>query len=196
MHSQPPQPAFSHRQGALYRFVCDHLFQHWSPQQIAGHLKKLHTPRQARESVTREHLHPHLRSTPGASSRRSWCPVCAWPTPALAPLQGQGPAWGNPGLAEHPCAPTRNRGPSASRPLGGRPHQGANNASAIGTSGRAHHAPGAAGQVASSQSSDSRACAAGVQRQAQRNSKPYAPEPDLRQGQGWPSTPGSPRTRV
>jgi len=36
-----PQPKL-HRDGPLFKIVRDYLRQHWSPQQIAGQLKKLH----------------------------------------------------------------------------------------------------------------------------------------------------------
>ena len=52
-----------HRQGALFRFVCDHLYQHWSPQQIAGHLKQLH-PYDRRAQVSHESIYTCIYAQP------------------------------------------------------------------------------------------------------------------------------------
>ena len=61
IHSRP-QPKL-HRQGALFRFVCDHLYQHWSPQQIAGHLKQLH-PYDRRAQVSHESIYTCIYAQP------------------------------------------------------------------------------------------------------------------------------------
>ena len=61
IHSRP-QPKL-HRQGALFRFVCDHLHQHWSPQQIAGYLKKLH-PHDRRARVSHESIYTCIYAQP------------------------------------------------------------------------------------------------------------------------------------
>ena len=90
-------------------------------------------PHDRRARVSHESIYTCIYAQPRASSRRSWCPVCAWPTPSAGPAQGARTGGEIQDLLEHPCAPTRNRGPSASRPLGGDLIKGANNASAIGT---------------------------------------------------------------
>ena len=75
-----------HREGSLFKFVCDHLRQHWSPQQIAGELKRLH-PNNKRQRVSTRASTPASMPSLGESSKRSWCPVCAWhvPSAGLAP---------------------------------------------------------------------------------------------------------------
>ncbi|WP_345064556.1 IS30 family transposase, partial [Acidovorax lacteus] len=57
-----PQPKL-HRQGALFQQVCQHLRQHWSPQQIAGHLKKLH-PHDRRLRVSHESIYTCIYAQP------------------------------------------------------------------------------------------------------------------------------------
>ncbi len=52
-----------HRQGALFKQVCEHLHQHWSPQQIAGHLKKLH-PDDGRQRVSHESIYTCIYAQP------------------------------------------------------------------------------------------------------------------------------------
>lgn len=52
-----------HREGALFKVVCDHLHQHWSPQQIAGHLKKLH-PQDRRQRVSHESIYTCIYAQP------------------------------------------------------------------------------------------------------------------------------------
>src|SRR5690606_7613871 len=47
-----PQPKL-HRDGSLFKIVRDYLHQHWSPQQIARQLKKLH-PQDKRKQVSHE----------------------------------------------------------------------------------------------------------------------------------------------
>ncbi len=75
-------------------------------------------------SVTREHLHLHLRSAPRRAQERVDLLPAHGPCQALAPLQGQRPARANPALAENPRAPARSERSPACRPLGGRSHQG------------------------------------------------------------------------
>ena len=67
IHSRP-QPKL-HRQGALYRLVCDHLHLHWSPQQIAGHLKKLH-PHDRRARVSHESIYTCIYAHPRGELRK------------------------------------------------------------------------------------------------------------------------------
>ncbi len=50
-----PQPKL-HRDGPLFKIVGDYLRQHWSPQQIAGQLKKLH-PDNKRKQVSHESIY-------------------------------------------------------------------------------------------------------------------------------------------
>ena len=45
-----------HCEGSLFKFVCDHLRQHWSPQQIAGELKRLHSNNK-RQRVSHESIY-------------------------------------------------------------------------------------------------------------------------------------------
>ena len=130
-------------------------------------------------SVTREHLHLHLRSAPRRAQERVDLLPAHGPCQALAPLQGQRPARANPALAENPRAPARSERSPACRPLGGRSHQGRQQRQCHRRLGRAHHAFGAAGQAASSPSGYGSACTAGIQRQAQGNSWPHAQNPDL-----------------
>ena len=88
IHSRP-QPKL-HRQGALFRFVCDHLYQHWSPQQIAGHLKQLH-PYDRRAQVSHESIYTCIYAQPRGELKKELVSAHG-PCQALAPLQGQGPA--------------------------------------------------------------------------------------------------------
>ena len=57
-----PRPKL-HREGSLFKFVCDHLRQHWSPQQIAGELKKLH-PNNKRQRVSHESIYTCIYAQP------------------------------------------------------------------------------------------------------------------------------------
>lgn len=61
IHSRP-QPKL-HRQGALFGRVCEYLRQQWSPQQIAGHLKKLH-PQDRRQRVSHESIYTCIYAQP------------------------------------------------------------------------------------------------------------------------------------
>ena len=61
IHSRP-RPKL-HRQGALFQQVCQHLRQHWSPQQIDGHLKKLH-PHDRRLRVSHESIYTCIYAQP------------------------------------------------------------------------------------------------------------------------------------
>lgn len=60
-HSRP-QPKL-HRHAALFKQVCQHLHQHWSPQQIAGHLKKLN-PHDKRLRVSHESIYTCIYAQP------------------------------------------------------------------------------------------------------------------------------------
>ncbi len=57
-----PQPKL-HRQGALFKQVCEYLHLHWSPQQIAGHLKKLH-PNDKLQQVSHESIYTCIYAQP------------------------------------------------------------------------------------------------------------------------------------
>jgi IS30 family transposase len=61
IHSRPPPKL--HRQGALFTQVCEYLHRHWSPQQIAGHLKKLH-PADRRQRVSHESIYTCIYAQP------------------------------------------------------------------------------------------------------------------------------------
>ncbi len=61
--------------------------------------QKTPPPRQAPASVTREHLHLHLCPAPGRAQEVIGGLSAHGSRQALAPLQRQGPAWGNPGRA-------------------------------------------------------------------------------------------------
>ena len=61
IHSRP-QPKLL-RPGILFKQVCEHLRQHWSPQQIAGHLKKLH-PNDRRQRVSHESIYTCIYAQP------------------------------------------------------------------------------------------------------------------------------------
>ena len=61
IHSRPR--AKLHRQGALFAQVCEHLLLHWSPQQIAGHLKKQH-PDNPRAHVSHESIYTCIYAQP------------------------------------------------------------------------------------------------------------------------------------
>lgn len=51
------------RPGALFKQVCEYLHLHWSPQQIAGHLKKLH-PNDRRQRVSHESIYTCIYAQP------------------------------------------------------------------------------------------------------------------------------------
>jgi len=57
-----PQPKLI-RQGVLFSRVCKYLRQQWSPQQIAGHLKKLH-PHDRRQQVSHESIYTCIYAQP------------------------------------------------------------------------------------------------------------------------------------
>ena len=57
-----PQPKL-HRDGPLFKIVGDYLRQHWSPQQIAGQLKKLH-PDNKRKQVSHESIYTCIYAQP------------------------------------------------------------------------------------------------------------------------------------
>ena len=57
-----PQPKL-HRDGSLFKIVGDYLRQHWSPQQIAGQLKKLH-PDNKRKQVSHESIYTCIYAQP------------------------------------------------------------------------------------------------------------------------------------
>ena len=52
-----------HRKGSLLPQVFQYLRQHWSPQQIAGHLKKLH-PEDRRQRVSHESIYTCIYAQP------------------------------------------------------------------------------------------------------------------------------------
>ncbi|MFT3776889.1 MAG: IS30 family transposase [Ottowia sp.] len=52
-----------HRDGSLFSLVCEHLRQHWSPQQIAQHLKKQHPDDRSR-SVSHESIYTCIYAQP------------------------------------------------------------------------------------------------------------------------------------
>ena len=60
-HSRPPPKLI--RQGALFARVCEYLRQHWSPQQIAGHLNKLH-PHDRLQRVSHESIYTCIYAQP------------------------------------------------------------------------------------------------------------------------------------
>ena len=57
-----PQPKL-HRDGSLFKIVRDYLHQRWSPQQIAGQLKKLH-PDNKRQQVSHESIYTCIYAQP------------------------------------------------------------------------------------------------------------------------------------
>ena len=57
-----PQPKL-HSQGALFGQVCQYLRLHWSPQQIAAHLHKLH-PNEKRQQVSHESIYTCIYAQP------------------------------------------------------------------------------------------------------------------------------------
>ena len=61
IHSRP-QPKLL-RSGVLFKQVCEYLRQHWSPQQIAGQLKKLH-PHDRRQRVSHESIYTCIYAQP------------------------------------------------------------------------------------------------------------------------------------
>lgn len=61
VHSQPQSKL--HRDGPLFEIVGDYLRQHWSPQQIAGQLKKLH-PNDKRKQVSHESIYTCIYAQP------------------------------------------------------------------------------------------------------------------------------------
>jgi IS30 family transposase len=64
-----PQPKL-HRPGALFKQVCDYLHLHWSPQQIAGHLKKLH-PNDLRQRVSHESIYTCIYAQPRGELKKA-----------------------------------------------------------------------------------------------------------------------------
>lgn len=52
-----------HRHGVLFKQVCQYLRLHWSPQQIAGHLKKLN-PHDRRQRVSHESIYTCIYAQP------------------------------------------------------------------------------------------------------------------------------------
>ena len=67
IHSRP-QPKL-HRQGVLFRQVCERLHQQWSPQQIDGQLKKLH-PHNKRKQVSHESIYTCLYAQPRGALKK------------------------------------------------------------------------------------------------------------------------------
>lgn len=61
IHSRP-QPKLL-RSGVLFKQVCEYLRQHWSPQQIAGQLKKLY-PHDRRQRVSHESIYTCIYAQP------------------------------------------------------------------------------------------------------------------------------------
>lgn len=57
-----PQPKL-HPAGSLFQLVCHHLRLHWSPQQIARHLHKLH-PNNRRQRVSHESIYTCIYAQP------------------------------------------------------------------------------------------------------------------------------------
>lgn len=57
-----PQPKL-HRDGPLFPLVYEHLHQHWSPQQIAGHLRTLH-PDDKRMRASHESIYTCIYAQP------------------------------------------------------------------------------------------------------------------------------------
>lgn len=57
-----PRPKL-HRQGVLFKQVCQYLHLHWSPQQIAGHLKRLH-PNDRLQRVSHESIYNCIYAQP------------------------------------------------------------------------------------------------------------------------------------
>ena len=58
-----------HRQGVLFRQVCEYLHLHWSPQQIAGHLNKLH-PNDRLQRVSHESIYTCIYAQPRGELRK------------------------------------------------------------------------------------------------------------------------------
>lgn len=64
-----PQPKL-HQSGSLFKQVCDYLYLHWSPQQIAGHLKKLH-PSNLRQRVSHESIYTCIYAQPRGELKKA-----------------------------------------------------------------------------------------------------------------------------
>lgn len=64
-----PQPKL-HRSGSLFKQVCDYLHLHWSPQQIAGHLKKLH-PNDRCQQVSHESIYTCIYAQPRGELKKA-----------------------------------------------------------------------------------------------------------------------------
>lgn len=177
IHSRP-QPKLL-RPGVLFKQVCEYLRQHWSPQQIAGHLKKLH-PHDRRQRVSHESIYTCIYAQPRGELKKELvaCLRMAhakrWPCSKgedrrgeitdLVSIHVRPPEVEDRQLPGH-WEETSSRGPQRQR------HRHL---------GRAHHALSGAGQAATPQPGYGRTCAAGIQRQTQCNCQPDAQEPDLR----------------
>jgi IS30 family transposase len=59
-----------HRSGALFKQVCDYLHLHWSPQQIAAHLKKLN-PHDRRQQVSPESIYTCIYAQPRGELKKA-----------------------------------------------------------------------------------------------------------------------------
>lgn len=64
-----PQPKL-HRSGPLFKQVCDYLRLHWSPQQIAGQLKKLH-PHDRLQRVSHESIYTCIYAQPRGELKKA-----------------------------------------------------------------------------------------------------------------------------
>lgn len=177
IHSRP-QPKL-HRQGGLFKQMCQYLHLHWSPQQIAGHLKKLH-PHDRLQQVSHESIYTCIYAQPRGELKKELvsCLRMAhakrWPRSKGNDRRGEIKDL----LSIHVRPPEVE-----DRQLPGHWEgdliKGANNASAIGTLVERTTRLGAVGQAATPQPGYGCACAAGVQRQAQRHSAAHARQPDL-----------------
>lgn len=111
-----------HPDSVLWGLVGHLLRLHWSPEQIALTLARLHPPGHEHR-VSYETIYNCIYAMPVGELRKELIATLRHAHNKRVPQQRQGPQGPDPGHAEHPCTPSRDPRPPVPRALGRRADQ-------------------------------------------------------------------------